>query len=196
MIRVAHNIVSSAAWFELLIVFWPRYCLSFDLRLLIFWLKRETRKPPLSRPQSIHWSSFILPPRKTQQRPASCPLYDIWLSKAVTSHSQGLWEGVQPVHRSGFRRARKGLWISDGPHSLCHRRFIWIFSFSGVYSTFLGPQRSLVPPCEISLGGPVDSTVSLSSTLQNCYLFELCPSSSRFIFILIWVGVSSKACKR
>jgi hypothetical protein len=24
----------------------------------------------------------------------------------------------------------------------------------------------------------------------------LCPSSSRFIFILIWVGVSSKACKR
>jgi hypothetical protein len=26
--------------------------------------------------------------------------------------------------------------------------------------------------------------------------YELCPSSSRFIFILIWVGVSSKACKR
>ena len=25
--------------------------------------------------------------------------------------------------------------------------------------------------------------------------YELCPSSSRFIFILIWVGVSSKACK-
>ena len=25
---------------------------------------------------------------------------------------------------------------------------------------------------------------------------NLCPSSSRFIFILIWVGVSSKACKR
>jgi len=24
--------------------------------------------------------------------------------------------------------------------------------------------------------------------------YELCPSSSRFIFILIWVGVSSKAC--
>jgi hypothetical protein len=24
----------------------------------------------------------------------------------------------------------------------------------------------------------------------------LCPSSSKFIFILIWVGVSSKSCKR
>ena len=26
--------------------------------------------------------------------------------------------------------------------------------------------------------------------------YELCPSSSRFIFILIWVAISSKACKR
>ena len=125
----------------------------------------------------MHCSSFILPPCKTQQRSKSCPLYDIWLSKAVTSHSRGLWEGIQPVHQSGSRRAKKGLWISDGPHSLCHRRFILIFSFSGVYSTFLGPQSSLVPPCKISLGGPAHSTVSpvelfkttISSVFSNVY---------------------------
>jgi hypothetical protein len=37
-------------------------------------------------------------------------------------------------------------------------------------------------------------TVSAGRRHTNGY--ELCPSSSRFIFILIWVGVSSKACKR
>ena len=39
-------------------------------------------------------------------------------------HSQ-----VQPVHRSGTRRAKKGMWISEGFHSLSHRRFIFIFYY-------------------------------------------------------------------
>ena len=37
-------------------------------------------------------------------------------------------------------------------------------------------------------------TVSAGRRHTNGY--ELCPSSNRFIFILIWVGVSLKACKR
>ena len=48
----------------------------------------------------------------------------------------------------------------------------------------------------------IDNTVSLlwrdtvSAGRRHTNGYELCPSSSRFIFILIWVGVSSKACKR
>jgi hypothetical protein len=37
-------------------------------------------------------------------------------------------------------------------------------------------------------------SIHYSKRFANGY--ELCPSSSRFILILIWVGVSSKACKR
>ena len=47
---------------------------------------------------------------------------------------QGLWEGVQSVHRSGALRAMKG------PHSLNHRRFILIFFspfFGGYFQLFL-----------------------------------------------------------
>jgi hypothetical protein len=38
--------------------------------------------------------------------------------------------------------------------------------------------------------------VLVSAGRRHTNGYELCPSSSRFIFILIWVGVSSKACKR
>jgi hypothetical protein len=72
---------------------------------------------------------------------------------------------VQWVHWSRTRRAEKRPWISVGTHSLSHRRFL-IFKFFGVFSTqifnfhrnlslFPGPKSSLVPPCKISLGGPM-----------------------------------------
>ena len=52
--------------------------------------------------------------------------------------------GVQPVHRSGTRRAKNGpmnLWRA---HSHSHRRFILIFHFLGIFSTqILNFERGL-----------------------------------------------------
>jgi len=40
------------------------------------------------------------------------------VSRQLAWEAQGLWEG------GSASTARRGLWISEGPHSLSHRRFI------------------------------------------------------------------------
>ena len=53
--------------------------------------------------------------------------------------SRGHERGVQPVHRSGPGEPRRGLWISEEPHSLCNGRFILIFFlfFCGYFQLFI-----------------------------------------------------------
>ena len=83
-------------------------------------------------------------------------------SAGEVSDTQGLWEGVGPVHRYRTRRAKKGhrnLWRD--PLIFDFDFFIIIFcifnfnpQFWEKFQYVLGPQSSIVPLCKISLGGP------------------------------------------
>jgi hypothetical protein len=71
---------------------------------------------------------------------------------------------------------KEGEWKTSNECSVVDAMVDYV-CFVGVYSTFLGPQSSLVPPCKISLGGPAHSTVSpvelfkttISSVFSNVY---------------------------
>ena len=82
-------------------------------------------------------------------------------SKGTCTYERGFSRYIGP----GPGVPRRGLWISVGPHSLSHRRFILIFHIfwrviSTIFSLFIkislssDPQNSHVPLCNISLGGP------------------------------------------
>ena len=89
--------------------------------------------------------------------------------------SKAYERGIQSVHRSWARRAKKGPvkpWRATW-------RFILIFSFNFFSTQFLnfeksfslspGPQSSLVPHCKISFEGPGDICVSwLRGLAINC----------------------------
>ena len=45
----------------------------------------------------------------------------------------GPMRGVQSIYWSGVLTAKKGLWISEGLHSLSHRRLFWCFHLRGGY---------------------------------------------------------------
>ena len=55
---------------------------------------------------------------------------------------QGLFY-IHGLHRSGPVERRKGLWISEGPHSFSHRRFILIILFVFVFPTIFSLFRNL-----------------------------------------------------
>jgi hypothetical protein len=50
------------------------------------------------------------------------------------TQKQGMWEGIQPVHRSGTRRARKFTWTFE---FCCTRNIKHLWKFT---SGFIGPQ--------------------------------------------------------
>jgi hypothetical protein len=60
----------------------------------------------------------------------------------------------------------------------------------------LVPQSSMFYLFEFCLKNMWNSNLTQQILSHSTNGYELCLSSSRFMFILIWVGVSSKACKR
>jgi hypothetical protein len=69
------------------------------------------------------------------------------------TQKQGMWEGIQPVHRSGTRRARKFTWTFE----FCMKVYQWFYWTSNPQFWEKSQRDPLVPkhscpPCKISLG--------------------------------------------
>jgi hypothetical protein len=89
----------------------------------------------------------------------------MWKTLAYDNCTSSLREEFRVHMRGGFIRyigpwpgePIMDTWISEGPHSLSHKRFILIFPFfGGVFlrqTLNIGSKSSLVPPWKISIGG-------------------------------------------
>ena len=110
---------------------------------------------------------FILTILITEDGPQPSILSDCKFNSSageVSGTQAGLWGGLSRYIGTGPGEPRKGTWISEEPHWhfwFLHYYLFCIFNsnpqFWEKFQSVLGPQSSIVPPCKISLGDPVDN---------------------------------------